>query len=518
MTAATGDAKLLRLGLLNLLDGGGNTQVPGGGTGTSAQTLAPITASSAGGSGQGNSGEWLYAFISATGSGDTGEVGTGDPTDDFGNQLNRLPLWQADGAGGEPNRLPAIAASGAGVAGDVGTSDATLPDVTAAGVGSPGASGASAATLPSITGFGAGPDTSAQSLAAWTASGAGVVGHVGDSAVTLPVATAGGAGAVPVVGTSAQALPSVEGEGAGSTNELGTSAETLPSITAESSGGFASFQSIPAWMASGVGLTGQLGTSHQTLPSVTGDGSSLVVLVGASDQTLPIEIPASVGLAGVAGISNATLARIILAAEGLTGQVGTSSVDLPVVIADSAGHLQVVGTTSLTLPAIIAEATQPAASSGALAETLAMNTEKFGLTNYSVAFNSFAVFNGVTLAANAIGIFALTGDTDNGAIISARAKAGQTDFGDSRHKRVKTAYVGLRTRGEMVLRVTADEGDEYEYPVISTGSADLHTERVKLGRGLKGRYWQPEIANVNGADFDLDSIELVPELLSRRVG
>jgi hypothetical protein len=40
---------------------------------------------------------------------------------------------------------------------------------------------------------------------------------------------------------------------------------------------------------------------------------------------------------------------------------------------------------------------------------------------------------------------------------------------------------------------------------------------VKIGKGLRSRYWQFELVNIDGADFDLDTIEFHPVLLTRRV-
>lgn len=40
---------------------------------------------------------------------------------------------------------------------------------------------------------------------------------------------------------------------------------------------------------------------------------------------------------------------------------------------------------------------------------------------------------------------------------------------------------------------------------------------MKLGRGAKSRYWQFEIANVDGADFELDTLAADEMATARRV-
>lgn len=46
-------------------------------------------------------------------------------------------------------------------------------------------------------------------------------------------------------------------------------------------------------------------------------------------------------------------------------------------------------------------------------------------------------------------------------------------------------------------------------------NARMHEERVKLGRGIDGRVYSFEIANVAGSDFDIDSIRILTENLRR---
>jgi hypothetical protein len=148
-----------------------------------------------------------------------------------------------------------------------------------------------------------------------------------------------------------------------------------------------------------------------------------------------------------------------------------------------------------------------------------MHTESQALSTYTnYPFNSFAKFNGVYLGASDAGIFALAGANDAGAPIDAVARLGITDFGTTHIKRVDNMYVGYRTDGELLLRVTTCDNSTYDYTLASTGAAGLYNRRVQVGKGLNARYWQFEIQNVDGAEFELNSVDIAFSALTRRVG
>jgi len=148
-----------------------------------------------------------------------------------------------------------------------------------------------------------------------------------------------------------------------------------------------------------------------------------------------------------------------------------------------------------------------------------MHTEAQALSQYdNFPFNSFARLGNVYLGASDEGVFAIGGDTDDGAIIAAAARVGISDFGTSLLKRVDRAYIGYRTDGNLIMRVITDEVNQRDYLVEASGASGLHGNHVRIGRGLRARYWQFEILNQNGADFELNMIELKPTRLHRRIG
>lgn len=142
-----------------------------------------------------------------------------------------------------------------------------------------------------------------------------------------------------------------------------------------------------------------------------------------------------------------------------------------------------------------------------------------GVSRYdNFPFNSLATSNEKFYGAADDGIYLISGDDDDGTNIDISIKTGLLDFGERRSKRVHDVFLGVRTSGDLVLKVTADEQGvrtEAWYEVVDHGEQDNH--RAKVGKGLRGVYWGWELVNVDGADVDLDNLQLYPLTLSRRV-
>lgn len=146
-----------------------------------------------------------------------------------------------------------------------------------------------------------------------------------------------------------------------------------------------------------------------------------------------------------------------------------------------------------------------------------MNTETMGVTNYeNFRFNSMCEFGGEYYATDGDKIYRLGGNTDAGAGINAEFSPGATDFGSAFLKRMDRAYLGLRADGQMVLKVVTDEKAEDWYLLEHVPDAIGET-RVKIGKGLQARYWRIKLANKGGADFDVDSLRLLPLKMQRRI-
>lgn len=155
--------------------------------------------------------------------------------------------------------------------------------------------------------------------------------------------------------------------------------------------------------------------------------------------------------------------------------------------------------------------------------TWVMNTERgqplSEYTNYN--FNSLAYYRDQLYGANDEGLYTMSGATDAGTNITAHMASMMLDFGTSRQKRLRSAYLGYTSEGQLVLKVRAvDDGQltEHWYQAAPVDVADAPREGyVRIGQGLRSRYWQFELSNVDGGDFEIDQLELYPLFLNRRV-
>ena len=132
-------------------------------------------------------------------------------------------------------------------------------------------------------------------------------------------------------------------------------------------------------------------------------------------------------------------------------------------------------------------------------------------------FHSFGRIGRSYLGAKADGIYLLEGDDDGGTEIDALASTGRMDFGSTRMKRVLAAYLGVDSAGQVniSLRTDADHTyGPYQFRVIPTGH---QVERAKFARGIKSRYWEFDIENVDGGDMGIDEIEFDVIELSHRL-
>lgn len=292
------------------------------------------------------------------------------------------------------------------------------------------------------------------------------------------------------------------------------STQSLQKITASSYGAAFSSSTVQAITGSG---TAPLESYRISLQAITGSGTArFEAQNGSSAGTLEYLTAQSYSV--VNGVSSAELGRIVAAARGHSGAVGSATLTLPFLVASSSGFLPATGTSTVRIPLILARGAGQAAI-GNTFSTVALHTESLALTTYTnYPFNSFAKFNGVWLGASSTGIFALAGATDAGTFIDAAMRTGITDFGSSHIKRVDRCYIGYRTDGNMILRVFTEELTSRDYLLTSTGAAGLHGNHVRIGKGLEARYWQFEIANKDGSDFELDMMEFKPTKLRRRIG
>ena len=129
------------------------------------------------------------------------------------------------------------------------------------------------------------------------------------------------------------------------------------------------------------------------------------------------------------------------------------------------------------------------------------------------------MFDGVPLGANEDGIFVLEqGDDDDGEMIRAIVETHKTDFGASYQKRMRSAYLGGEFGGDLALLVKEDDSERTCTIAAEDARMLQQSRKTGLGRDQKGRYWLFRLENVNGCDFALDHMEVMPVVLGRRPG
>ena len=456
---------------------------------------------------------------------------------DLGNAELTLPAltsWTMTTAGGSNYgdcTLPVLTSWA--VLGNTNDGDCVLPLLTSWTVVGYTADGN--CTIPSLTGWSVyAVDTEGYcQLPALTSWGVSATGSVAATAVmTLPMLTltADGPGVdvtLPAITVDAQGheagsgavdLPLIESTANGLTGTIATALLELPAPSAFAGAPGSGDVTLPLPELASEGLAGTVGTFSESLSQVTLTAVGSFINAGTADLTLPLLQIEGMLAVGSIGTLDVELRAMLLAADGLTGQVGTALLELPIIETDGQGYCG-DATVSIVIPLVSIEATGSQAIAASF-KAWVLNTKNQALTEYTnYAFNSFAKFNGVHLAAGASGIFALTGDLDHqSALIAARAKLGLLDFGIIEQKRVEEVFFAYRSEGVLKLTVRVDGDKSYTYTLQPTGKTGIKQARVKVGKGIKSKYIGLEVANVEGKDFDLDQISLTPVVLSRKLG
>lgn len=260
------------------------------------------------------------------------------------------------------------------------------------------------------------------------------------------------------------------------------------------------------------GITGEVSIAAPT-PQMAFTGYHIIT--GSLDIVSPAPSLSITGLQGIAGTLSIESAAPTIAFDGLVGIVGTVAIALPAPLLALAGYVEITGSLDIKAPAPQFRFTGTLSGTATAYSLNLTGRQLTQFTNYT--FNSFTVFNGVYLAANASGIFELAGDNDDGSAIDALLRTGVTDFGASRAKRVSHVWLGCRADGALSLRVITGEGDDYSYEVDAHHDG-IRNVRVDPGRGLRARYWQFEVSNLDGCDFELDTMEVRPVMALGRHG
>jgi hypothetical protein len=135
-------------------------------------------------------------------------------------------------------------------------------------------------------------------------------------------------------------------------------------------------------------------------------------------------------------------------------------------------------------------------------------------------FTTMCVFGGRVLAGNSSGIHLLDEqETDDGDIIPSLVEWPRTDFGVSNQKKLRKMYVGYKSKGDLLLKIRADEGDWEEFDLSENDASSIRqaSKVIDIPRSIMGRYWEFAIENVKGVDFSVDHIQVMLVVLNRKI-
>lgn len=264
--------------------------------------------------------------------------------------------------------------------------------------------------------------------------------------------------------------------------------------------------SLTLSMVSGVNMPVAVAVKR---PVLRADGLTSAILEASFVPLRP-----TVKLAGIPGAGGSVTFKVRRPKLGLSLVAGkamtvTVSSPRPVLILSAGDNATFPVVITAGRPTFVFAGTVPL---NELFQTVVMNTQTKGHLIYeNFGFLSLVKHQGKYYGCNAEGIFELSGNTDNGVAIDASILTGISNLGVDAQKYVPEAHLKVRCEGQLTVTTTIDELRQPEpYPVtFRAGQQGLHSKRCKMAKGVKGTSWQVEIRNVDGADFDLEKMELI---------
>jgi hypothetical protein len=270
---------------------------------------------------------------------------------------------------------------------------------------------------------------------------------------------------------------------------------------------------IPMFVVSGASLstTGNLFECLVPVISGTGGGLSPYTLI-----TVPVPVISSTGSSGVLGRSGLIKLPTPIISTGISYR-GDGAIVLPLFQAMTIAPLHGLG--AMSLPLFVYEGIISQIPVSRVYRGIVANLRNKAISTYSnLPLNSIAYFNGQYIGATDQGLFVLGGNKDNASNIVAKLNTGPLDLGEGFIKYLRDVWITYTSDGHIVFTVYVDEKSS----PVSTGSTEvasdkIHEEKLKIGRGLKGRFFTIELTNASGADFDIDSISALVEAIQRKL-
>lgn len=357
----------------------------------------------------------------------------------------------------------------------------------------------------------------------FTSVGTGFAGGIGQGAAVLPlpIVVAGTFKA----GTIINPLPIVSGAALPSYSSIANLMPPPPTVIGQLYTGVLITGSVQAPLAQVNVISGDTASVQPSAPVVAAVGFAGIAGTGVvnnipaqvvgvlSQETLTIGavIPSSPivsgeMLQGTLNIGDVQNRISVISGIGVSGGISTGAVIPPLFDANAAFISEIISVGEIILPLPIVRGTILVVLANSV--TWVLNTENNQMTNYTqFPFTALGLLGTNPVGATADGLYLLTGDNDDGQFIDSVFKFGMTDF---RSELVDNAdvYVGGDIESDMEVSIREDGQEAGNAYTLSERERHVRGHRAKLGKGFRSRYREISISNVNGGNFELDSLSL----------
>jgi len=142
----------------------------------------------------------------------------------------------------------------------------------------------------------------------------------------------------------------------------------------------------------------------------------------------------------------------------------------------------------------------------------AVNVLTGALTTYNgFEFTGYAQAGGSVYGVKSDGVYVIRQGDDDGSPISIDIDFGASTYGSPTAKTLEAAYLGVATDGQVYLRANND-GTERVYRVVQRGPI----MRALMAKGVTGRRWSLSLEVVDATEFELDLVEIMVGINTRR--
>jgi hypothetical protein len=305
----------------------------------------------------------------------------------------------------------------------------------------------------------------------------------------------------------------------------------LPLFTVKSQMAATGALELPCFRTDVEYLTGRTGNARTLrMPRLTIDTLAYNPPIINGGTGFPVVKIAAGALTGGGGEFDGTLPAIKMPSlpyvNAFAGGVSGAAAVVPVFAALMSGYGEYKGEAAAAIPLFAVEAMMSFREGGGT-RAVVLNVNTGALTEYtSFDFNGFCQWGDDYFAEGEGGIYVLGANDDDGVPISCSIRTSKTELkdakgkGESAIKHVPEVYAVVRTPSPFVFKAITDDAEEHAY--LSESTAPSRTgrtapERIKLGKGARGRYWTFAIENTAGAAMEIESFEPEVASLGRRV-